>query len=678
MEIQKIPLSRVMPSPMNPRKTFDEGELQELADNIEKQGLLQPITVRPIPESYKGTEHVNIEYEIVCGERRYRAFGKLSEKWASLDSVAPKGMSYNRFSEIPAIIREMNDDEAFDAMITENLQRKDVDPIEEAFAFGMLAKNGKSIEEIATRFGKSVRFVQDRIRLNSLIPELMAAVKDDNMSISAAMIISKLAEETQRNYYSTYANNAAGYTKATAESFTNSIFMAIDASPWYKSGTQEGKDYAGGCGRKCSECTLNTANHGCLFWSMKTEDAGRCTDRDKFFAKHAAYLIDAVNSYGVTFVKRGEPLETGKAVIIDEDSWCTPNTKKLKEHVHDSLRELGLEVIKVNEIFGTKCYYSEDDERLKKLIEEGRVYQCLKLFNYDRVGVYTEWWYFKGKHSVDNTASSGISTTSQSVEAMKLVEKRSRIKQIANDKLASNIEDMASNLGEAKRKGELSDTELFVFQTIILTLCGSKMLEKYGHTSLGIPTEASFLDVVKQNRADWTMWIRDFIRQAITTGLQYNALYLNCAGKVLEEWLPKEYGEMVHKVNEKLTKDLTRNAEKLKALGYDADGRLLPKPEKDTPANPEPDKPKIPDMKGIEKQFKEKKAKHPDAVILVRVGDFYECIDEDAEKVAKTLGLTITSNKKGKLTGFPLHALDTYLPRLIRAGLRVAISEENK
>ena len=75
-----------------------------------------------------------------------------------MDAVAPNGESYNRFSDIPAIIREMDDEEAFEAMITENLQRKDVDPIEEAFAFGQLIERGKSAEEVADRFGKSIRF----------------------------------------------------------------------------------------------------------------------------------------------------------------------------------------------------------------------------------------------------------------------------------------------------------------------------------------------------------------------------------------------------------------------------------------------------------------------------------------------------------------------------------------
>lgn len=78
------------------------------------------------------------------------------------------------------------------------------------------------------------------------------------------------------------------------------------------------------------------------------------------------------------------------------------------------------------------------------------------------------------------------------------------------------------------------------------------------------------------------------------------------------------------------------------------------------------------------KMFNELKAKHPDAVILFRVGDFYESYFEDAKKIAEVLGLTLTRQAKTKmdLTGFPYHALDTYLPKLIRAGLRVAICDD--
>lgn len=683
MEIRQIPLSLVILSPMNPRKTFDEGELQELADNIEKQGLLQPITVRPIKHPSNEYGDRPDKYEIVCGERRFRAFSKLSEKWSEMNCVAPKGETYDRFAKISAIVREMDDDEAFDAMITENLQRKDVDPIEEAFAFSQLIQKGKSAEEVATRFGKSIRFVQDRVKLNNLIPELMLAVRDDKMSISAAMIIAKLDDEHQKRYHSSYSKNPNGFSKQTAESFTQSLFMSIDGAPWYNTDNQEDEDYEGGCGCKCSECQFNTANHGCLFWDMKTEDAGKCTDRSKFYSKHSAFILDMLNNYGHPLVMNGSPLESGKVVIIDDDEYCTPATKELKKSIHQSIKAAGYEVIKANEIFEGKCWYKDD--RLKRNIKMGNVYQCLKIFTYDNVKFDTEWRYFKGKSNVPDggSAKSGTpATSSQSADAMKLMQQRNRLKEIAVEKITAESRAMASNLGEAKRKGELSDAEMFAFQCIIFSLCGSEMLKRYGHKSLGKVSDRSFIDVIKQNRTDWPMWIREFMRTIFASSdITYNGLYQYCAGRVLEEWMPKEWKEMVDNFRIKLDKALDKNAEKLKGLGYDIDGKLLPQ-SKEPDVKSDTDSTKVekmgfPKETDMRKVFKEMKAKHPDAILLFRVGDFYECFHEDAETVAKVLNLTLTSNKDGKLAGFPHHALDSYLPKLIRSNYRVAVCEQS-
>ena len=103
-----VALANIQPSGFNPRKRFDETSLYELAESIKRQGVLQPITVRPVD----GTDR----YGIVFGERRYRA-----------SVIAGR-------DEIPAIVSELSDEEAEEMAITENLQRKDVTPVEEAAA----------------------------------------------------------------------------------------------------------------------------------------------------------------------------------------------------------------------------------------------------------------------------------------------------------------------------------------------------------------------------------------------------------------------------------------------------------------------------------------------------------------------------------------------------------------
>lgn len=270
LAVKNINLSLIEPSPLNPRKTIDEEGIRELADNILQHGLLQPITVRTIEADSKDPVG---HFEIVCGERRFRAF-KLN-----LERVP----GYTK--KIPCIVREMSDADALDAMITENLQRKDVDPIEEAFAFGQLNKHGKSIDEIAARFGKSKRFITERIKLDNLLPELKKMVTDDKLHIGAAMHICKLTEDEQCKFLDGCADEEE-VTKSDAEKFTDHLFMEIERADWES-------DFEGTCNTTCEKCPFNNANAGCLFYEMKPHDAV-CTNRDKWNAKRNSWLLHIV------------------------------------------------------------------------------------------------------------------------------------------------------------------------------------------------------------------------------------------------------------------------------------------------------------------------------------------------------------------------------------------------
>ena len=178
MQVRNIPLTDICPSNLNPRKTFDQESLNELAENIKENGLIQPITVRKLP---KGSDH---KFEIVCGERRYRA-------------VTIAGME-----EIPCVVRELDDKQAFAAMIIENLQRKDVDPMEEAAAFSKLYTDGTmKIAEIAKMLGKSSSFVTSRIQLNNIIPEFEALMRNGTLYLVHLLEICKLTQDQQKVLY---------------------------------------------------------------------------------------------------------------------------------------------------------------------------------------------------------------------------------------------------------------------------------------------------------------------------------------------------------------------------------------------------------------------------------------------------------------------------------------------
>lgn len=140
-EVRSIPIRLIVPSPYQPRRRFVEEKLDELAASIRQQGVLQPILVRSLGS----------RYELVAGERRLRAAGKAG------------------LAEIPAIVRSLSDEQAFEIALIENLQREDISVVEEARAYERLAQEfGYSQAEIALRTGKSRAAVSNTLRLLQL------------------------------------------------------------------------------------------------------------------------------------------------------------------------------------------------------------------------------------------------------------------------------------------------------------------------------------------------------------------------------------------------------------------------------------------------------------------------------------------------------------------------------
>lgn len=142
--VREIPIELIHRNPEQPRQTFDEAELAELEASVRSSGVLQPILVRP-------SQRTNGEYEIVAGERRWRAAQR-----AGLPTV-------------PALVRQLGDNDAFRIAIVENVQRSDLNPIEEARAYAaLMARMQHTQEEIASLVGKSRSHVANTLRLNQL------------------------------------------------------------------------------------------------------------------------------------------------------------------------------------------------------------------------------------------------------------------------------------------------------------------------------------------------------------------------------------------------------------------------------------------------------------------------------------------------------------------------------
>ncbi len=157
---QLLPLQKVEPNPLQPRKNFDPDELQALADSIAMHGVIQPLTVRQLPNGF---------YQIIAGERRWRA-----ARMAGL-------------SEIPVVVIEADDKKAMELALIENLQRADLNPIEEAQGYQQLMTDyGMTQELAAERVGKSRPAVANALRLLSLCPAVLELVEQGRLSAGHA------------------------------------------------------------------------------------------------------------------------------------------------------------------------------------------------------------------------------------------------------------------------------------------------------------------------------------------------------------------------------------------------------------------------------------------------------------------------------------------------------------
>ncbi|MGQ9754445.1 MAG: ParB/RepB/Spo0J family partition protein [Desulfotomaculales bacterium] len=169
-EMREVAVEEISPNPRQARRQFDEEKLRELAQSIEEHGLVQPVVVRPC-----GTG-----YELVSGERRWRAYRALGRAF------------------IPAVVREMSDEEAAVAVLIENLQREDLNPLEEALAYQQLMNEfGLTQEEVARRVGKSRAAVANALRLLGLPAEVQELIEAGKISAGHARALAGVDNEAE-------------------------------------------------------------------------------------------------------------------------------------------------------------------------------------------------------------------------------------------------------------------------------------------------------------------------------------------------------------------------------------------------------------------------------------------------------------------------------------------------
>ena len=265
-KVQHIELKSIKPDKNQPRKTFNEQGLNQLCESIKEHGVIQPITVRPLGKGFS----------IIMGERRFRA-----SKMAGLKTI-------------PSIVRIADTSSISELQIIENLQREDIDPIEEAEAIEKLLDT-RSAEEISIKIGRTKSFVQSRIRLGQLIDPFKEFIRSGKVTLSLAYKLAAFEEKKQLEILDLLDDNFSEWQLKSAINdskydLEEAPFDLTDKTLWPQAGS-------------CTTCPFNSINQGNLFGNGKQV----CSKNTCFLKKKISFLEKTFD-----MVKK-----TGELLILD-------------------------------------------------------------------------------------------------------------------------------------------------------------------------------------------------------------------------------------------------------------------------------------------------------------------------------------------------------------------------
>lgn len=351
--ITHISINNIIPDPKNRRKEKKQEEILELASNISEHGLINPISVRLLDD----------KYVIICGERRYLAFKLLSKDF------------------IPCIIRDFTEIQAEEMSFSENLNRKDLSPIEEALGFNaFIEEHNYTITDLKAKFGKSENYIRQRIRLLNLIPDFQKLVGDNQIIHSVALELTKYSPEIQQSIYEEH-------------------FRKDDATSWKDIGCRDFKarverTYTTDLGlyafdkTDCLKCYYNTALYEELF--PDSENKGRCTKPDCLQKKRTEFTIGfcktikeklgpeieiCKRSYDNVSVSVNEAIsEAGFMVEISNiEKYPSAPSKPISENFKSATEfDKAMEEYKIEEL----AHASEMDE-IEEKVEKGEYKKCI-------------------------------------------------------------------------------------------------------------------------------------------------------------------------------------------------------------------------------------------------------------------------------------------------------------
>jgi len=506
LQIQNLSIGKIKPDPNQPRKTFDEKQLVQLSESIKKYGVLQPITVR----------QMNSHYVIVMGERRYRS-SKLASK-----------------KTIPCIVKNYENNDVLEVQIIENLQRKDVEPTEEAEAIAYLSDKYSAFE-IAKRLGRTDNFIRQRLKLAGLIEGFKHFVRNGEMTISLGVGVALFEPEEQQLMLETMGEefNAHQINKMInnhSYDLQKASFNVEDEKLVEKAGA-------------CTTCPFNAANQGNLFGEGKMV----CMKASCYEAKKSKSFLNLI-----------EKSKQENILLIPEIQkyWADDDNNQL---VISQLEKHGLKVyllddveIIENPIEPTieaiqKEYqhynYSEDelkselDEAVKEYKQEQEAYNSAKSNGFVNGIVFHSSTYKHKEVFIKIIEKSQNESTTHSTplanrkmadcspeeQIIKINERETRKKQIENNKLFEEVVQMIRETKYIDTKKTLSTDEMVAFSISLFENNVDYMSQqKYFSKFLGTTSKMTKVEMVQHFKKNFKKEIfHKLIRYMLTKQVHF-------------------------------------------------------------------------------------------------------------------------------------------------------------
>ncbi len=407
--VKDIRVSTIRTNPNNPRKAFNEQSLQELAISIQTQGVLQPIIVKNTNDP-----HSEYTYEIICGERRFRA-----SQIAGLETI-------------PAVVQaELSEDKYYEIALTENLQREDVSPLEEMQIYQhLMEQRDYTADKLAEKFGKNESYIRSRMRLSELIEEYYPILQSEDISLAVALELSKYSKEVQAEVYDDHFatdNNYQNWLSKSAKEIVSLLEhnYSTDLEDYFFDKLE------------CYNCNYNTQ-----IISLFTDDTicGRCTNRSCLKAKNTAYIVERAIA---THEQNPELPLARYDYRYDETAIEELSTKGYDIKIVDWCRESPTPPV-VDDYENDEEYQADLAEFIEETTELTEKYQQGKISMYALIGTRGVTLSYR-----DMQSNGGSTSTTAETPLVKLQNQDIRNKEISIEKTIADTKDLVNGLDVA-------------------------------------------------------------------------------------------------------------------------------------------------------------------------------------------------------------------------------------